>query len=126
MLTHTFSATGVSPPWYGLRHGFDVVLSMTGTNSLTLEREIVKGTWVTFGSAITAAGTTRKDTDDYAAPVRFRANLGTKDSGSVTMYVIGDILADEVSSLEGAFSLLMESDDDILTENGEYLNLEAA
>ena len=98
MLFKTFGATGTSQPFYALRGGFDLILSMTGTNSLTLEREVVKGTWVTWGSAITAAGA----------------------------YLEGDFLADEFSVFEGGYSLLTEVEEDIVTENNEYLELEGA
>ncbi len=63
---------------------------------------------------------------DYFDPVFLRLNLGTKDTGDVTAYVEGDFLADEFSSVEGNFSLLTEGGEDIVTENNEYLNLEAA
>ena len=127
MLFKTFGATGTSQPFYALRGGFDLILSMTGTNSLTLEREVVKGTWVSWGSAITAAGTTHKTWGtDYSAPLRVRLNLGTKDTGDVVAYIEGDFLADEFSVFEGNFSLLTEVEEDIVTENNEYLELEGA
>ena len=127
MLFKTFGATGTSQPFYALRGGFDLILSMTGTNSLTLEREVVKGTWVSWGSAITAAGTTHKTWGtDYSAPLRVRLNLGTKDTGDVTAYLEGDFLADEFSVFEGNFSLLTEVEEDIVTEKNEYLELEGA
>lgn len=127
MLFKTFAATGTSQPFCALRGGVSVTLSMTGTNSLTLEREVVKGTWVTWGSAITAAGTTTKVFGvDYFDPVFLRLNLGTKDTGDVVAYVEGDFLADEFSSIEGNFSLLTEGGEDLVTENNEYINLEAA
>ena len=126
MLFKTFTATGTSQPFYALRGGFDLILSMTGTNSLTLEREVVKGTWVTWGSAITAAGTTHKTNGvDYAAPLSLRLNLGTKDTGSVVAYLEGDFLADEFSMVEGEYSLLTEGDEDLVTENDEYILQEA-
>lgn len=127
MLFKTFTATGTSQPFYALRGGFDLILSMTGTNSLTLEREVVKGTWVTWGSAITAAGSTHKAKDiDYADAVRLRLNLGTKDTGDVVAYLEGDFLADEFSVFEGGFSLLTEGEEDLVTENNEYLETEFA
>jgi hypothetical protein len=126
MLFKTFGATGVSQPFYALRGGFDVILSMSGSNSLTLEREVVKGTWVTWGSAITAAGVTHRTAgNDYAPPLRLRLNLGTKDSGDVVAYLEGDFLADEFSVFEGAFSLLTETEEDLVTENNEYILQEA-
>ena len=127
MLFKTFAATGTSQPFYALRGGFDLILSMTGTNSLTLEREVVKGTWVTWGSAVTAAGTTHKSYGvDYSDAVRLRLNLGTKDTGDVVAYLEGDFLADEFSVFEGAYSLLTEGEEDLVTENNEYLELEGA
>lgn len=127
MLFKTFGATGTSQPFYALRGGFDLILSMTGTNSLTLEREVVKGTWVSWGSAITAAGTTHKSYGvDYSDPLRLRLNLGTKDTGDVVAYIEGDFLADEFSVFEGGYSLLTEVEEDIVTENNEYLELEGA
>jgi len=127
MLFKTFNATGTSQPFIALRGGVSITLSMTGTNSLTIEREVVNGTWVTWGSAITASGTTVKSWGiDYVDPVSLRLNLGTKDAGDVVAYVEGDFLADEFSSVEGNFSLLTEDREDIVTENNEYLNLEAA
>ncbi len=133
MLFKTFGATGTSQPFYALRGGFDLILSMTGTNSLTLEREVVKGTWVSWGSggedgdAITAAGTTHKSYGvDYSDPLRLRLNLGTKDTGDVVAYLEGDFLADEFSVFEGGYSLLTEVEEDIVTENNEYLELEGA
>lgn len=126
MLFKTFAATGTSQPFYALRGGFDLILSMTGTNSLTLEREVVKGTWVTWGSAVTAAGVTHKAHGvDYADPVRLRLNLGTKDTGDVVAYLEGDFLADEFSVFEGAYSLLTEVEEDLVTENDEYILQEA-
>ena len=127
MLFKTFGATGTSQPFYALRGGFDLILSMTGTNSLTLEREVVKGTWVSWGSAITAAGTTHKSYGvDYSDPLRLRLNLGTKDTGDVVAYLEGDFLGDEFSVFEGGYSLLTEVEEDIVTENNEYLELEGA
>lgn len=127
MLFKTFGATGTSQPFYALRGGFDLILSMTGTNSLTLEREVVKGTWVSWGSAITAVGTTHKSYGvDYSDPLRLRLNLGTKDTGDVVAYLEGDFLADEFSVFEGGYSLLTEVEEDIVTENNEYLELEGA
>lgn len=126
MLFKTFAATGTSQPFYALRGGFDLILSMTGTNSLTLEREVVKNTWVTWGSAITAAGTTHKSWSvDYSDPLRLRLNLGTKDSGNVVAYLEGDFLADEFSMIEGEYSLLTELEEDLITENDEYILQEA-
>ncbi|CAB4199128.1 hypothetical protein UFOVP1333_23 [uncultured Caudovirales phage] len=126
MLFKTFGATGVSQSFYGMRGGFDLILSMTGTNSLTIEREVVKGTWVTWGSAITAAGVTHKTSDvDYCAPLNLRLNLGTKDSGSVLAYLEGAFLADEFTMIEGEYSLLTESEEDLVTENDEYILQEA-
>ncbi len=127
MLFQTFTATGTSQPFTALRGGVSITLSMTGTNSVTIEREVVKGTWVTWGSAITAAGTTVKAWGvDYVDPVVLRLNLGTKDTGNVVAYVEGDFLADEFSSVQGNFSLLAEDGEDLVTENNEYINLEAA
>jgi len=109
MLFQTFTATGTSQPFTALRGGVSITLSMTGTNSVTIEREVVKGTWVTWGSAITAAGTTVKAWGiDYVDPVVLRLNLGTKDTGNVVAYVEGVFLADEFSSVQGNFSLLAE------------------
>lgn len=126
MLFKTFTATGTSRAFTAIG-SFDVILSMTGTNSLTLEREVVKGTWVTFGSAVTAAGTIHKSKGtDFADVTRFRLNLGTKDSGDVVAYLEGAILADELSSVTGDDSYLLESGDDYLTENEEYLEMENA
>ena len=126
MLFKTFTATGTSQPFYAMRGGFDLILSMTGTNSLTIEREVVKDTWVTWGSAITAAGTTHKTSDiDYSAPLRLRLNLGTKDTGDVVAYLEGDFLADEFSMIEGEYSLLTEAEEDLVTENDEYILQEA-
>ena len=126
MLFKTFGATGVSQSFYGMRGGFDLILSMTGTNSLTLEREVVKGTWVTWGSAITAAGVTHKASDiDYSAPLNLRLNLGTKDAGSVVAYLEGAFLADEFTMVEGEYSLLTEGEEDVVTENDEYILQEA-
>ena len=128
MLFHTFTATGTSRGFFAQRNGVDVIASMTGTNSFLLEREVIKGTWVTFGSAVTAAGTTRKTGNiDYAAPVHLRVNLGTKDSGDVVIYLEGDFLASESDTqTTDPNSLLLESGDDLLQEDGEYLLLEAA
>ena len=126
MLFKTFTATGTSQPFYALRGGIDLTLVMTGTNSLTLEREVVAGTWVTWGAAITAAGSTHKAWSiDYADPLRLRLNLGTKDTGSVVAYLEGDFLADEFSMIEGEYSLLTEGDEDVVTENDEYILQEA-
>jgi len=126
MLFKTFGATGTSQPFYAMRGGIDVILSMSGTNSLTFEREVVKGTWVTWGSAITAAGVTHKTSgSDYVAPLRLRLNLGTKDSGDVVAYLEGDFLADEFSIFEGEYSLLTEGEEDLVTENDEYILQEA-
>tara|TARA_R110000868_G_C10409341_1_gene722154 strand:+ start:68 stop:448 length:381 start_codon:yes stop_codon:yes gene_type:complete len=126
MLFKTFLATGVSQPFYALRGGIDLVLSMSGSNSLTFEREVVKGTWVTWGSAITAAGVTHKTSDvDYTAPVILRLNLGTKDSGDVVAYLEGAFIADEFSMIEGEYSLLTEIEEDLVTENDEYILQEA-
>lgn len=128
MLFYTFTATGYSPPFYALQDGFDLIFSMTGTNSALLEREVVNGTWVTFGSAITSAGTVhRTGSVDYVAPVRLRVNLGTKDTGSVVLYLEGDYLAAESDTQStDPNSLLMEDGDDLLMESGDYLFLEAA
>ncbi len=127
MLKVVFTATGTSQPFFAL-DDFDLVLPMSGTNSLTIERDLA-GTWTTLGSAVTAAGSTHKSlATDFTAPSRFRLNLGTKDSGDVTAYVLGDIIADEVSSTLGAFSIELETADpeDVILENGDYLNTELA
>lgn len=121
----TFTDTGVSQPFYGQRGGFDVILNMTGSNSVTLEREVASGSWVTFGSAVTAAGTIHKGTDsDYCAPARFRVNVGTHDTADILVYLEGDFLADEYTTVTGGLSLLLESGDDRLLQNGEYRELE--
>lgn len=126
MLFKTFTATGTSQPFYAMRGGIDLTLVMTGTNSLTFEREVVAGTWVTWGSAITAGGVTHKTSDvDYSAPVRLRLNLGTKDTGSVVAYLEGAFLADEFTMIEGEYSLLTEGEEDLITENEEYILQEA-
>jgi len=127
MLFKTFTDVGTSQPFTALRGGFDVILTpMTGSNSLTIEREVVLGVWVTFGSAITAAGTTRKSHGiDYTAPVRFRINCGTHDTADILVYLEGDFLADEVTIFDsGPEGILIETGDDMLLENGEYMQME--
>ena len=126
MLLATFTDTGYSQPFTALAGGFGVFLTpMTGTNSLTLEREVAKDSWVTWGSAITAAGYTAKTFGvDYHEPIRVRVNCGTHDTVDISVYLEGDILADEFTTVTGAFSLLLESGDDRLLESGEYRELE--
>jgi len=130
MLFATFTDTGSSQAFTALRGGFDLVLTpMTGTNSLTIEREVTAGTWIAFTSAITAAGTTTYAHGiDYTAPVRFRVTCGTHDTEDILVYLHGDILADEFSSVSAGLGLMLETTDpeDLLMEDGDYLLLEAA
>ncbi len=125
----TFTDAGYSQPFWGLRGGFDLIFTpMTGTNSLTIEREAANGSWVTFGSAVTAAGTVAKRSTDFVAPSRFRINCGTHDTADILVYLEGDFLADEYTSVLAGLGYLLETADpeDLLMEDGEYLLLEAA
>lgn len=67
--------------------GFDIALSMSGTNSVTLERDF-NGTWVTWGSAYTA--TAAAAIFPGATSSRWRFNVGTFDTADINVFVDGD------------------------------------
>lgn len=129
--SHSFSATGTSPEFYGLRGGFDWAVTRPGaeTISLTLEQEI-NGAWYTKGSAVsTSVGTRISHGVDYTAPCRFRINCGAFDTSAIAISVVGDIVGDAVMSDLGAIipdSWLLEDGTALLLETGDFWLLEAA
>lgn len=129
MLNGSFTDVGSSPEWYGLRGGFSIAMTMTGTNSVTLEKEI-DGSWFTVGTAKTATGqTTLIHGVDYMAPGRFRLTCGTHDTVALPYSIVGDIVGAAVIEDMGLIledTLLLEDGDPLLRENSEYLALEAA
>ena len=108
---------------------FTIALTVTGTNSVTLERE-VDGSWFTVGAAKTATGqTTLIHGVDYTAPGRFRLTCGTHDTDPLPYSIVGDIVGAAVIEDLGLIledTLLLENGEPLLRENSEYLALEAA
>lgn len=113
MLDGSFTDIGLSPAWYAGRSGFSIGLTMTGTNSVTIEQEI-GGAWYTIGTAITAT-TARHYMPgvDYTPSARFRINCGTHDTDPITYVVQGDIFGANVTEDMG-----LPLEDSYMLENG--------
>lgn len=129
--THSFSATGKSPEFYGGRSGFDwsVVLPGAETIGVTLERE-VNGTWITQGSSKTASAVTRISAGiDYTPCARFRISCDTYDTNPIVVGAVGDVFGDAVLADIGGYvadAWLLEDGTMLLLETGDAWLLEAA
>ena len=129
-LTGSFTATGYSPVWYGMRGSHSVGITISaGSNSITIEQEI-GGVWYTKGSAKTATGMTHQVPGvDFATGTRFRLNCGTFNTGPVTYQIDGDILGDASEAQSGGIepdSWLTEDGQALLLEDQQFWLLEAA
>lgn len=85
----TISATGTSDAFTVMGNGFDLGLTMTGTNSVTVEQDI-GGAWYTVGSAITTTGGTSVTAN--SRPATFRLNCGTFDTSDITGAIEGNVV----------------------------------
>lgn len=123
MLTGTFAATGQSQPFYVLRKA-SVNLVMTGTNVVDLEW-YNSGSWVALRRF--TASTTSADSDvEIGETARCRLNCTTFDTSAIVYSIGGNILADELTQIEGLYSLLDEAGEDVLAEDSTYILSEAA
>jgi hypothetical protein len=129
MLDGSFTDTGQSATWYAGRSGFSVALTMTGTNSVTLEKEI-GGSWFAVGSAITSTeGRQFVSGSDFVPSTKFRLNCETHDTEDIDFVVQGDIFGDAVLADIGgiiADAWLLEDGTMWLLEDGSSWLLEAA
>ena len=97
---------------------------MTGTNVVDLEWDNA-GTWVVWRRFSASTDQTTGDIN-FGSVARCRINCTTHDTADIVWTVGGNILAAEYTQLEGQYSLLDEAGEDLLAEDGTYLNLEAA
>lgn len=129
MLDGSFTDTGSSPTFYAGRSGFSIALTMTGTNSVTIEIEI-NGSWYTVGDAITASEARQFVAgSDYVPSTRFRITCGTHDTDPITYAVTGDVFGDAVLADIGGIipdGWLLEDGTALLLETGDFWLLEAA
>jgi hypothetical protein len=89
----TIEATGTSNAFTVLGDGFDIGLTMTGSNSVTIERQL-GAAWYTVGSAVTSTGTVSVAT--YEKPAKFRLNCGTFDTADITGFIGGNVIGGPV------------------------------
>lgn len=90
MLTGALGSTGQTQGFtinsrFG--QGFDIAFSMTGTNSVTLQR-LFGSTWIQWGSAYTATGVATITPGASSSTWRF--NVGTFDTDPLNVFVDGD------------------------------------
>lgn len=126
----SFTASGqVSPPFVGLRGGFDIRVTIGGgTNSLYIQK-LVDGVWGNYGAEITASVVRRMVpvTDYTLGGGPFRISCPTFDTGPVTWGCDGDVVGPEIGAQQTmAGSRKLESGDERLLEDGSYRLLEDA
>lgn len=126
MVTGTFSAANQVSQEFWAVGPFAVSIAMTGSNRVDMQTKMPSGTWVAAASEqITASGTTAIDVGGY--PARCRLLCATY-AASIEYAVVGEILADEISSTSTYWSLELETADidDLLLEDSDYILQEAA
>lgn len=94
MITGTLGSTGETNAFTVLDKAFDLALSMSGTNSVKLQR-LFGETWFDWGSAYTA--TTAVRIEAGAAPTKWRISVGTFDTNDILAFIDGNVIAGEIA-----------------------------
>lgn len=121
-MNQTFTAVDQRSPRITLLGRCTLGINMAGANTLLLQADVA-GSWITLtDGSFTASGVVDLDPGGVPLVVTLTQSV---HAANTTYELTGNFLADEESIFEGEYSLLTEGGEDLVTEAGNYINMEA-